>query len=414
MLESLFTRCGALARHHQAPLLEERERYLAHLAAQGWPRITLYTLAHHLRVVASELDFTRRRRITLPEIRTAATRWARRQVARGRAARRWYSRRYFERTARKWLAFLNRLELPRPATLPGESFVGEYARWMQHECGFSTSTIYHRRWSLHRFFAWFLGRNRSFKRVSLCDIDKYVAHESRYWSRRTLAPKIGVLKSFFKFAESRGWCGPGIAEAIESPRIYTHENIPLGPNWDEVKRLVNAPDSGSPTDIRNRALLRLLATYGLRRGEVAILRLDDFDWENELLRVRRPKQGCTQTYPLARTVGNAVIEYLKKVRPRCSRSEVFLSLNSPPRAMSSGAVGSAVRNRMIALRIRSPRMGPHALRHACATRLVSQELTYKEIGDHLGHRSPISTRVYAKVDLAGLRRVAALDLGGLA
>jgi len=57
--------------------------------------------------------------------------------------------------------------------------------------------------------------------------------------------------------------------------------------------------------------------------------------------------------------------------------------------------------------------GPHALRHACATRLINLGLTLKEIGDLLGHRNADSTRVYTKVDLPHLRTVGALDLGGL-
>jgi integrase/recombinase XerD len=55
--------------------------------------------------------------------------------------------------------------------------------------------------------------------------------------------------------------------------------------------------------------------------------------------------------------------------------------------------------------------GPHALRHACASRLLAEGLSMKEIGDHLAHRKLDTTRVYAKVDLAGLRLVAELDLG---
>ena len=61
-----------------------------------------------------------------------------------------------------------------------------------------------------------------------------------------------------------------------------------------------------------------------------------------------------------------------------------------------------------------PHHGPHALRHACATHLLAQGLSLKEIGDHLGHCDPDTTRIYAKVDLPGLRQVAAdFDLGGL-
>ena len=57
--------------------------------------------------------------------------------------------------------------------------------------------------------------------------------------------------------------------------------------------------------------------------------------------------------------------------------------------------------------------GPHALRHACATRLVAEGLSMKESGDHLGHRKADTTRIYAKVDLTGLRQVANFDVGDL-
>jgi integrase/recombinase XerD len=57
--------------------------------------------------------------------------------------------------------------------------------------------------------------------------------------------------------------------------------------------------------------------------------------------------------------------------------------------------------------------GPHSLRHACATRLINQGLSLKEVGDHLGQRNPDATRIYAKVDLVRLREVATFDLGEL-
>ena len=65
------------------------------------------------------------------------------------------------------------------------------------------------------------------------------------------------------------------------------------------------------------------------------------------------------------------------------------------------------------LNIQSLRHGPHSLRHACASHLLAEGFSLKEIGDHLGHRSASATRTYAKVDLVGLRAVANFDLGGL-
>jgi site-specific recombinase XerD len=65
------------------------------------------------------------------------------------------------------------------------------------------------------------------------------------------------------------------------------------------------------------------------------------------------------------------------------------------------------------LDIRAAHLGPHALRHACAARLLAEKLTLKEIGDHLGHQSTAATMIYAKVDLVALREVGDFDLGEL-
>ena len=72
-----------------------------------------------------------------------------------------------------------------------------------------------------------------------------------------------------------------------------------------------------------------------------------------------------------------------------------------------------VSQRLHALGLSLPHYGPHILRHACATHLLEQGLSLKEIGDHLGHQNADATRLYAKVDLVGLRQVGDFDLGGL-
>jgi len=104
---------------------------------------------------------------------------------------------------------------------------------------------------------------------------------------------------------------------------------------------------------------------------------------------------------------------LKEVRPRTSRREIFLTVRAPFRPLSAGTMHRVVASRMERLGITSVHRGPHSLRHACAGHLVEEGFSLKEIGDHLGHRSAFSTRIYAKVDLVGLRQVAEFDLGDL-
>jgi integrase len=160
-------------------------------------------------------------------------------------------------------------------------------------------------------------------------------------------------------------------------------------------------------------MIMLLVVYGLRRGEVVLLRLEDIDWCGEILHVHRPKQLCTQQYPLVATVGNAILRYLKEARPRSAHRELFLSVEAPIRPLSPARVSDIVRSRLAVLGIDIPRRGAHCLRHANARHLLDAGFALKEIGDHLGHRSASSTRTYAKVDLSGLRRVAEIDLGSL-
>jgi integrase len=148
-------------------------------------------------------------------------------------------------------------------------------------------------------------------------------------------------------------------------------------------------------------------------AEVSRLRLEDFDWEREIIRVPRPKQRRTQDYPLTHAVGEAIIRYPKEVRPRCAHREVFLRLIAPIKPISPSGLYNLTRKRVSQLGIVARHGGPHSLRHSCAARLVFEELSLKKIGDHLGHQSTYSTRTYAKVDLAGLREVASFDLGGL-
>ena len=82
-------------------------------------------------------------------------------------------------------------------------------------------------------------------------------------------------------------------------------------------------------------------------------------------------------------------------------------------ALSISGLYKVVSRCMADIGLHTTHRGPHALRHACAIHLVSQGFSLKEIGDHLGHRSTSATRIYAKVDLPGLRLVADFDLGGL-
>jgi integrase/recombinase XerD len=198
-----------------------------------------------------------------------------------------------------------------------------------------------------------------------------------------------------------------------APRVFSPETLPFGPSWADGNRLLAAAQGDQPVAIRARALRMLLAVYALRAGEVVALRLEDFNGKQEMLPRAHGKRQKPRTDPLCRPVGDAVLRYLREARPPSARREVFLTLRAPFRALPRRGLGKVVSRRPHALGVALSHYGPQALRHACARHLLAQGLSLKEIGDHLGHPSPETTRLYAKVDLAGLRAVADFDLEGL-
>src|SRR5450631_1750758 len=414
MFETLYRYSRVLVRHLDGPAAEERDRFVTHCAEAGAARESVLHLASELLLVAQRLDIDDTRTFTPEEIGSAADRWVRHQRRQGRIRTARFSRQRFVQVATDWLRFLGRLEtapLPRCA---GADLVEEFAAYMHQERGLSPHTVHNHCWHVQAFLTWLYEQHCSAGTVNLEHVDAFLAMRgAQGWCRVSSATAASALRSFFAHMAARGRCGDGFAAGIEGPRLFKHEALPVGPRWEDVQRLVASTDTDRPQDVRDRAILLLLAVYGLRCGEVVALTLDDIDWERDILHVTRPKQRCKLDDPATTDVGNAILRYLQQVRPVCASRSLFLTIKAPIRPLARSSLHHLLAPRMQALDIRCPRQGPHALRHACATHLVAEGLSLKQIGDHLGHRSPYATRTYAKVDLVGLRQVADFSLRGL-
>ncbi|MGY4257827.1 integrase/recombinase XerD [Bradyrhizobium sp. USDA 4516] len=261
---------------------------------------------------------------------------------------------------------------------------GDGVTWMRNERGFTPSTV--EQWSriVGRFLRW-------------CDKTNTAS----------------TLRAFLRYAAKRGMCTDRLAASICRPRLYRQESLPYDPEWCAVQRMLADAETDEPRDIRDRGILLLLAVYGMRSGEGAALRLDQIDWEGRTLRLYRLKRRQPQSYPLVSSVAEALARYIDTVRPPSSCPEVFLCMHAPRRPLKAGSIYDVANRRFVALGIDAAHRGGHALRHACASRLLAEGLSIKEIGDHLGHRSVASTSIYAKVNMQALREVGAFDLGGL-
>ncbi len=413
MFETLFKRPTALARHREGPYADERERFLEACAQQGYSRSMLMKIAWVLLAVAHRIDIDHGK-LTEHDIAVAVDtrmRFVRRSGPTQQAP---CSRQLFVRFTSAWLRSLGCLEEPSPTQSAFGPEIEAFTRFMRDERGLSPVTITTRCDRLSWFFAALRSQRASIRAITIDDVDAFIEAKHRQgWSRASLAALTGDLRSFFRYAEAQHWCGSGIAAAIDAPRLYMREGIPQGPQWDDVQRLLAATSGDRASDIRDHAILLLLALYALRRGEVAALRLDDFDWEGESIDVWRPKQRRMQRYPLLPVLGTAILRYLREVRPHCEHRALFLALGAPLRPLSAASITAVAHARLTALGVPVSPRGAHCLRHACARHLLACGLSLKQIGDHLGHRSANATLNYTKVDLTGLREVAEFDLGRL-
>jgi integrase/recombinase XerD len=409
MFDRLFTRASTVAQHTTAPYAEERARYLQYCERRGDSRSTILCKAHDLLWISRKLS-DRDLPSTIDQVR---------EVVIGEDPQRTNgphldllpTRRRLTGHACAWLRYLGYLREPDEQT-PFGSRVGEYCEWARQQRGLTADSVRQFRGTIRRFLRWFGLLGRPLSSLHVRDIDAYLAFGSAQgWARVTIRNTVEALRAFFRYGAQQGWTRAHLADAIQGPRIYAQEKLPAGPSWTDVERLFKELDVSRPTDIRDRAILMLFAIYGLRASEVANLRLDDIDWEHDYLRITRAKRREPQVFPLLPSVGKAVADYLCTVRRPTSSRQMFLTLVTPYKPLSRSGLYDMVAGRIKSLDLQCAHYGPHSLRHACAARLVAQGLSLKEIGDHLGHRSTSATRVYAKVDLSGLREVAAFDLG---
>jgi len=161
--------------------------------------------------------------------------------------------------------------------------------------------------------------------------------------------------------------------------------------------------------VRDFAILTLLAVYGLRAREIARLRLDHIDWRHGQLLVPGRKNGDCTCYALSPVVGQAILRYLREVRPRCTLRSVFVTDRPPFRSMRHFTVSGRARRVLLLSGIDVPRAGSHTFRHSVVQRMLDRGLPYREVADFVGHRTTGSTRLYGRLSVERLRRVAVAD-----
>ncbi len=312
------------------------------------------------------------------------------------------------RALRPLLGYLRRLGVVPPAARPAaataeERLLARYREYLLVERGLAETTADLNVRMVRPFLA---GRATAeggldLGHVTAGEVAAFVVAESRQ-RPKSVKRMVTALRSLLGFLHVEGLIGQSLA--VPAPAGWTQGGLPKALDGDQVAALLASCDPWTRTGRRDLAILTLLARLGLRAGEVAALRLDDIDWRRGEITVRG-KGNRHDRLPLPADVGQKIVDWLQDGRPQAAQGRaVFVRAQAPYRALTSNAVTTVVvcAGRRAGLGL----IGAHRLRHSAATAMIRAGGSLTEIGQTLRHVRPLTTALYAKVDVEALRQLA--------
>jgi site-specific recombinase XerD len=294
-------------------------------------------------------------------------------------------------------------EPPEPESPVGQLLV-DYRRWLVAERGLAESTVIRYERLARRFLEAHSVRD-SVEAAALtgAEVVAFLLRESERVSVGSAKGRVAELRSLLKFLFVRGLTPRLLTTAVPPVAGWRETGIPKALPAGRVPLLLDSCDRGDPVQIRDYAILLLVARLGLRSIEVTRLELGDIDWRGGRIIVRG-KGSREDGMPLPTDVGRALAEYLANVRPQTSLRSVFISCKAPRRGIRPDLVSDVTRRACD--RAGLPRVGAHRLRHTLATEMLRRGVKLVDIGQVLRHRDLATTALYAKVDVATLRSIA--------
>jgi integrase/recombinase XerD len=308
--------------------------------------------------------------------------------------------------AKLFISFLeDRLGLPRVPVKQVNPLIAEYMTWAREQRGIAETTL-----------GTYLTSITAFADTLGDDPTAYDALAIRtFMIKRAVGVSVGrvkgisvALRSFLRFLIVTGRCPVGLDHAMPNAANWQLTTIPRFINGDDVARVIAA--CAGERRLRDRAIILLLARLGLRASEVAHLTFGDMDWTAGRIRLLG-KSRREEYLPLTQEVGDAILAYLKRSRPKLPTDRLFITEYAPLRPIGRIAVKCIVRRALGRAGVESACKGAHVLRHSAATAMLRHGVSLGGVGAVLRHRSPAMTVHYAKVDIALLATVAQPWLG---
>ena len=239
--------------------------------------------------------------------------------------------------------------------------------------------------------------------ASLPEVRLFLAKKAKKLSRTTLSRKVASFKAYFKYLKRQGALKDEMLLFLRGPR--TEQLLPRVLSVDEAFALVSAPEGESFKLKRDRALLELLYSAGLRVSELASLTLEAVSLHLQVIRVKG-KGGKERLAPFGRPAKEALEEYLparEALLQKHRKESAALFLNYRAEPLSTRSIHRIVKH--YALKLGLPAVSPHTLRHSFATHLLESGADLRAIQEMLGHARLSTTQKYTHLDFSHLAAI---------
>lgn len=298
-----------------------------------------------------------------------------------------------------------------PAT-PAEALLENYYAYLVRERGLAASTVR----SYVDVARLFLSkrsphRDLDLEHLTAGEVTAFVLAECPGRKAGSAAYVVCGLRALLRFLHVEGYTAQPLAAAVPKVAGWRLAGLPRGLGHKEVNRLLASCDRRTAVGRRDFAIVTVLVRLGLRAGEVATLELTDIDWRGGEV-VVRGKGNREERLPLPVDVGEALVGWLQRGRPRCECTKVFTRVRAPHGPLTRPGVSAVVIG--AAGRAGLEGINAHRLRHTAATEMLRAGAGLTEVGQVLRHASVLTTSIYAKVDRASLRALAQPWPGGAA
>lgn len=291
-------------------------------------------------------------------------------------------------------------------------YITRFVDYIKSQRGYSLNTVRSYETDLRHFFD-YLKKNNNTGSVDPLQIDfhvirAYLGGLFKRYKKTTISRKLSAIRTFFFFLEKNNLKEGNPAAEISSPKQGSY--IPEYLNVDDMFMLLDAPEPGTPREVRNQAILELLYSCGIRVSELTGVNLSDIDFKERLVRVIG-KGNRERIVPIGKKALSVIERYLdqteavrKKAGYLPDSRNTPLFLNNRGGRLSSRSVSSIIKGFVREYGLVND-VTPHSIRHTFATHLLDSGADLRSVQELLGHASLSTTQRYTHVSLDKLMEV---------